>query len=66
MQSIPSIFLTTCTVLYGLPNITSSTSEAINNKVKRWKRVAYEYKDIRYFRLKVHQHCELLYPKIST
>ena len=32
-------------------------SEGFNNKIKRLKRRAYGYKDINYFRLKIHQSC---------
>jgi len=28
--------------------------------------MAYGYKDIDYFRLKIHQHCGLLNPRFST
>jgi len=47
-------------------NITSAISEGINNKIKRLKRMAYGYKDINYFLLKIHQHCGLLSPRFST
>ncbi|MBU1154098.1 transposase, partial [bacterium] len=40
--------------------ISSAISEGINNKIKRLKRMAYGYKDVNYFRLKIHQHCGLL------
>lgn len=43
--------------------ISSAISEGINNKIKRLKRMAYGYKDIEYFRLKIHQHCGLLNPR---
>jgi transposase len=43
--------------------ISSAISEGFNNKIKRLKRMAYGYKDIEYFRLKIHQHCGLLNPK---
>lgn len=43
--------------------ISSAISEGINNKVKRLKRMAYGYRDVDYFRLKIHQHCGLLNPK---
>jgi len=43
--------------------ISSAISEGINNKIKRLKRMAYGYKDIDYFRLKIHQHCGLLNPR---
>lgn len=46
--------------------ISSSISEGFNNKIKRLKRMAYGYKDIYYFRLKIHQHCGLLNPRIAT
>lgn len=44
--------------------ISSSISEGFNNKIKRLKRMAYGYKDIYYFRLKIHQHCGLLNPRL--
>lgn len=44
--------------------ISSAISEGFNNKIKRLKRMAYGYKDIDYFRLKIHQHCGLLNPRI--
>lgn len=43
--------------------ISSAISEGFNNKIKRLKRMAYGYKDIEYFRLKIHQHCGLLNPR---
>lgn len=43
--------------------ISSAISDGINNKIKRLKRMAYGYKDIEYFKLKIHQHCGLLNPK---
>jgi len=43
--------------------ISSAISEGINNKIKRLKRIANGYKDIDYFRLKIHQHCGLLNPR---
>ena len=43
--------------------ISSAISEGINNKTKRLKRMAYGYKDVEYFRLKIHQHCGLLNPR---
>ena len=46
--------------------ISSSISEGFNNKIKRLKRMAYGYRDIDYFRLKIHQHCGLLNPKLAT
>lgn len=51
---------------FFLMRITSAISEGINNKIKRLKRMAYGYKDVTYFLLKIHQHCGLLSPKIST
>ncbi|MBI4686547.1 MAG: transposase, partial [Nitrospirae bacterium] len=41
-------------------------SEGINNKIKRLKRMAYGYRDVKYFLLKIHQHCGLLSPRLST
>lgn len=43
--------------------ISSAISEGFNNKVKRLKRMAYGYKDVDYFRLKIHQHCGYLNPR---
>ena len=41
----------------------SAISEGFNNKIKRLKRMAYGYKDINYFCLKIHQHCGYLNPR---
>jgi transposase len=46
--------------------ISTAISEGINNKIKRLRRMAYGYKDVHYFLLKIHQHCGLLNPKLST
>lgn len=46
--------------------ISSAISEGFNNKIKRLKRMAYGYKDINYFRLKIHQHCGLLNPRLNN
>lgn len=43
--------------------ISSAISEGINNKIKRLKRMAYGYRDVDYFLLKIHQHCGLLNPR---
>ena len=43
--------------------ISSAISEGINHKIKRLKRMAYGYRDVSYFLLKVHQHCGLLNPR---
>ena len=51
---------------YFQMRITSAISEGINNKIKRLKRMAYGYKDVTYFLLKIHQHCGLLNPRLST
>jgi len=51
---------------FFLIRITSAISEGINNKIKRLKRMAYGYKDVAYFLLKIHQHCGLLNPRLST
>jgi len=51
---------------YFRQRITSAISEGINNKIKRLKRMAYGYKDVSYFLLKIHQHCGLLSPRLST
>ena len=46
--------------------LTAAISEGINNKIKRLKRMAYGYRDVAYFLLKIHQHCGLLNPRFST
>jgi len=51
---------------YFQQRITSAISEGINNKIKRLKRMAYGYRDVSYFLLKIHQHCGLLNPRLST
>jgi transposase len=51
---------------YFICKITAAVSEGINNKIKRLKRMAYGYRDVKYFLLKIHQHCGLLNPKLST
>lgn len=51
---------------YFQQRITAAISEGINNKIKRLKRMAYGYKDVSYFLLKIHQHCGLLNPRLST
>ena len=51
---------------YFICKITTAVSEGINNKIKRLKRMAYGYRDVKYFLLKIHQHCGLLDPKLST
>ena len=43
--------------------LSSAISEGFNNKIKRLKRMAYGYKDIDYFKLKIHQHCGYLNPR---
>ena len=43
--------------------ISSAISEGFNCKIKRLKRMAYEYRDIYYFRLKIHQHYGYLNPR---
>ena len=51
---------------YFVCKITAAISEGLNNKIKRLKRMAYGYKDVTYFLLKIHQHCGLLNPRLST
>lgn len=51
---------------YFICNITTAISEGINNKIKRLSRMAYGFKDVHYFLLKIHQHCGLLNPRSST
>lgn len=45
--------------------ISSAISEGFNNKIKRLKRMAYGYRDVNYFMLKIHQHCGLLNPRLN-
>ena len=45
--------------------ISSAISEGFNNKIKRLKRMAYGYRDVEYFFLKIHQHCGLLNPRFA-
>lgn len=51
---------------YFICKITAAVSEGINNKIKRLKRMAYGYRDVKYFLLKIHQHCGVLSPRLST
>lgn len=51
---------------YFICKITTAISEGINNKIKRLKRMAYGYRNVKYFLLKIHQHCGLLNPRLST
>jgi transposase len=51
---------------YFICKITTAISEGINNKIKRLMRMAYGYRDVKYFLLKIHQHCGLLNPRLST
>lgn len=51
---------------YFRNKVTTAISEGINNKIKRLSRMAYGYKDVKYFLLKIHQHCGLLNPRLST
>ncbi len=46
--------------IIDLFKISLPISEGINNKIKKLKRMAYGYKNIEYFKLKIHQHCGLL------
>lgn len=49
-----------------IKKVSSAISEGFNNKIKRLKRMAYGYRDIEYFKLKIHQHCGLLNPRLAT
>jgi len=51
---------------YFVCNITTAISEGINNKIKWLSRMAYGFADVYYFLLKIHQHCGLLNPRVST
>ena len=46
--------------------ISSAISEGFNNKIKRLKRMAYGYKDVDYFKLKIHQHGGLLNSRLAS
>ena len=46
--------------------ITTAIPEGINNKIKRLSRMAYGYRDVHYFLLKIHQHCGLHTPRLAT
>lgn len=46
--------------------ISSAISEGFNNKIKRLKRMAYGYRDVDYFMLKIHQHCGYLNPRLNV
>jgi len=70
-SGLESFFEFACSVLEKMQyilnwfkkRISSAISEGFNNKVKRLKRMAYGYKDIEYFKLKIHQHCGYLNPR---
>jgi len=51
---------------YFLCKITTAISEGINNEIKRLKHMEYGYKDVKYFLIKIHQHCGLLNQRLST
>jgi transposase len=51
---------------YFICNITTAISEGINNKIKRLSSMAYGFRDVYYFLLKIHQHLGLLNPRTST
>lgn len=48
-----------------IKRISSAISEGFNNKIKRLKRMAYGYRDVDYFMLKIHQHCGYLNPRFN-
>ena len=70
-SGLESFFEFACSVLEKMhyilnwfkKRISSAISEGFNNKIKRLKRMAYGYKDIEYFKLKIHQHCGYLNPR---
>jgi len=70
-SGLEPMFEFACSVLYKMQyilnwykkRISSAISEGFNNKIKRLKRMAYGYRDIEYFKLKIHQHCGYLNPK---
>jgi hypothetical protein len=49
-----------------LKKISPAISEGFNNKIKRLKSMAYGYKDVDYFKLKIHQHGGFLNPGLAT
>jgi transposase len=51
---------------YFVCNITTAISKGINIKIKRLSRMAYSFKDVYYFLLKIHQHCGMLNPWFSN
>lgn len=70
-SGLEPMFEFACSVLYKMQyilnwykkKISSAISEGFNNKIKRLKRMAYGYRDIEYFKLKIHQHCGYLNPR---
>lgn len=70
-SGLEPMFELACSVLYKMQyilnwykkKISSAISEGFNNKIKRLKRMAYGYRDIEYFKLKIHQHCGYLNPR---
>jgi transposase len=50
---------------YFICRITTAISEGINNKIKRLKRTAYGYRGVKYFLLKIQQHCGPLNLRLS-
>ena len=70
-SGLEPMFEFACSVLYKMQyilnwykkRISSAISEGFNNKIKRLKRMAYGYRDIEYFKLKIHQHCGYLNPR---
>ncbi|VAX38115.1 Mobile element protein [hydrothermal vent metagenome] len=70
-SGLESFFELACSVLDKMEyilnwykkRISSAISEGFNNKIKRLKRMAYGYRDIDYFLLKIHQHCGYLNPR---
>jgi transposase len=70
-SGLEPMFKLACSVLYKMQyilnwykkRISSAISEGFNNKIKRLKRMAYGYRDIEYFKLKIHQHCGYLNPR---
>lgn len=70
-SGLSSFFELACSVLdkvqyilnWFKKRISSAISEGFNNKIKRLKRMAYGYRDVEYFKLKIHQHCGYLNPR---
>lgn len=62
MIAFEDVINTILNYLYGIMNyfkhrVTNAGAEAVNNKINVIKRMAYGFKDIEYFKLKILQKC---------